>query len=186
LPDGYKAVGDVSVCGDGRHVVFRAVPGNNIWRVNPYAGGAVKLTGGLIDVNPACSPDGKSVLYASGPEQSSLWRVSIEGGDPTPLIQGEGFEALLSPKGRMIYYWTWEWEEHPVRTRVGRWVVISASDRTRLFALDVPALATIAIPPAWAPDESGLDYVVTSNGVSNIWRLPLGGGPPASTEATSS
>jgi Tol biopolymer transport system component len=27
--------------------------------------------------------------------------------------------------------------------------------------------------PVWAPDESGLDYVVTRNGVSNIWRQPL-------------
>ena len=32
--------------------------------------------------------------------------------------------------------------------------------------------------PVWAPDESGLDYVVTRNGVSNIWRQPLTGGPP--------
>ena len=179
LPDGFKAMGGVSVCGDGRHVVFQAVPGNNIWRVNPDVGGAFKLTSGPFDLNPACSPDGKSVVYASrGSEQSSLWRIPIEGGDPTPLIQGEGFEALLSPRGGKIYYWTWEWEEHPVRTRVGRWVVISSSDRTRLFAFDVPALATIGIPPAWAPDESGLDYVVTRNDVSNIWRVPLAGGPP--------
>jgi Tol biopolymer transport system component len=30
---------------------------------------------------------------------------------------------------------------------------------------------------AWAPDESGLDFIVTRNGVSNIWRVPLNGGP---------
>jgi Tol biopolymer transport system component len=30
----------------------------------------------------------------------------------------------------------------------------------------------------WAPDESGIDYVVTRNGVSNLWRQPLAGGPP--------
>jgi len=119
------------------------------------------------------------VLFASlASPRSSLWRISIEGGEPTPLLQGEAFEALLSPTGRMIYYWTFEWEEQPVRTRLGRWVVISASDRTRLFAFDVPAAATIGIAPVWAPDESGLDYVVTRNGVSNIWRLLRNGGPP--------
>ena len=64
LPDGHKAVGGVSACGDGRYVVFQAVPGNNIWRVTPNAGGAVKLTSGFIDSNPACSPDGKWVLYS--------------------------------------------------------------------------------------------------------------------------
>ena len=30
----------------------------------------------------------------------------------------------------------------------------------------------------WAPDESGLDYVVTQNGMSSIWRQPLSGGAP--------
>ncbi len=65
LPDGHKVVGGVSACGDGRYIVFQAVPGNNIWRVTPNAGGAVKLTSGFFDSNPACSPDGKWVVYSS-------------------------------------------------------------------------------------------------------------------------
>ena len=32
--------------------------------------------------------------------------------------------------------------------------------------------------PMWAPDGTGLDYVATRNGVSNIWRQPLSGSPP--------
>ena len=88
LPDGQKVVGGVSACGDGRYIVFQTVPGNNIWRVTPNAGGAVKLTSGFADSNPACSPDGKWVMYAStGTRPASLWRVPIEGGEPTPLVQ---------------------------------------------------------------------------------------------------
>ena len=184
LPDGHKAVGGVSVCGDGRYVVFQAVPGNNIWRVAPNAGGAVKLTSGTIDSNPACSPDGKWVSYSRSssyaspfPTGSSIFRVSIEGGQPTALIEGEAIGALPSPSGRMIFYSTFEWEERPVRTRVLRWIVMS-SDRTRLFQFNVPVDSTFGRPPIWAPDESGLDYVVTRNDVSNIWRQPLTGGPP--------
>ncbi len=56
---------------------------------------------------------------------------------------------------------------------------MSTGDRKRLFSLDMPGDATMGILPVWAPDESGLDYVVTRNGVSNIWRQPLTGGPPA-------
>ena len=84
--------GGVSACGDGRYVVFSAMPGKNIWRVAPNAGGAFKLTSGFIDFNPACSPDGKWVFYASRRNQTapvSIWRVSIEGGEPTPLGPGE-------------------------------------------------------------------------------------------------
>jgi Tol biopolymer transport system component len=30
----------------------------------------------------------------------------------------------------------------------------------------------------WAPDGRSLLYVDTPRGVSNVWRLPLAGGPP--------
>ncbi len=30
----------------------------------------------------------------------------------------------------------------------------------------------------WAPDGRGRDYVETKDGVGNIWRQPLAGGPP--------
>ena len=59
-----------------------------------------------------------------------------------------------------------------------RWIIISSADGKRLFALDAPPERTAGTPLAWAPDESGLDYVVTRNGVSNIWRLPLTGEAP--------
>ena len=178
LPDGHKAVGGVSVCGDGRYVVFQAVPGNNIWRVSPTAGGAVKLTSGLPTPILRVPLTESGCSYASlRPERSSLFRVSIDGGEPTPLVEGEAFGALPSPSGRMIFYSTFEWEERPVRTRLLRWIVMS-SDRTRLFQFNVPVDSTFGRPPNWAPDESGLDYVVTRSGVSNIWRQPLTGGPP--------
>jgi len=179
LPDGRKAVGSISACGDGRYVVFRAQPGNNIWRVRPDAGGAVRLTSGVNDFNPACSHDGKWVLYASvGPNRPSLWRVSIEGGKPTQLGR-DGYDVLPSPRGRMIYYSTDAVSEGADRNRPDRWVVVSSIDLTPLLDLDVPDDIS-PLPgtmPVWAPDESGLDYVVTRDGVSNIWRQPLSGAP---------
>jgi DNA-binding winged helix-turn-helix (wHTH) protein/Tol biopolymer transport system component len=183
VPEGRRVVGGVSACGDGRYVVFAATPGNNLWRVTPDAGGAVQLTNGSADFGPACSADGKSVVYASmRGDVASLWRISTEGGDPALLVQSHGgtFDALPSPRGGMIGYHAFEWDEQPVRIRRMRWIVISSADRTRLYTLNAPD-ATLGLPPipsAWAPDESGLDYVVTRNGVSNIWRLPLAGGPP--------
>jgi DNA-binding winged helix-turn-helix (wHTH) protein/Tol biopolymer transport system component len=174
VPDGQEVVGGVSACGDGRYVVYSARPGRNIWRVSPNGGGAVKLTTGFNDFNPACSPDGQWVTYASvEPDHVSLWRVSIEDGKPTPLHLFDSYDVLPSPRGRKIYYST-----DADRNRPDQWVVISSSDQTRLFAVDRPGDATIGIMPNWAPDESGLDYVVTRNGVSNIWRQPLTGGQP--------
>jgi Tol biopolymer transport system component len=180
-PEGQEATLGVSGCGDGRYVVFSAMPGKNIWRVAPDAGGgAVKLTNGFNDFNPACSPDGKWVLYVSREpttKWASLWQVSIEGGKPEPLNLF-GYDVLPSPTGRMIFYQT-DWvEEGADRNRPARWEVVSSSDRKRLFSVDASGDPAIGTSTRWAPDESGLDYVVTRNGVSNIWRQPLTGGPP--------
>lgn len=180
VPPGLEVTGPVSACGDGRYAVFSAMPGKNIWRVSPNAGSPVKLTSGFNDFNPACSLDGKWVFYASREPDSdyaSLWQVSIEGGKPTPLDVA-GYDVLPSPTGRMIFYQT-DWVEPGAdRNRPDRWEVMSSVDRTRLFAVDATGDGTIGMMTKWAPDESGLDYVVTRNGVSNIWRQPLTGGPP--------
>ncbi len=181
VPEGQEVTLGVSACGDGRFVVFSAMPGKNIWSVAPNGGGAVKLTSGFNDFNPACSPDGKSVLYASreteDTKQVSLWRVSIEGGKPEPLNL-VGYDVRPSPTGRMIYYSTDRLEEGADRNRPDRWEVIASSDQKRLFAFNATGDATIGMMTNWAPDESGLDFVVTRNDVSNIWRQPLTGGPP--------
>jgi Tol biopolymer transport system component len=188
VPDGQEVGGGVSACGDGRRVVFAALPGMNLWRVGlaPDAGGLHKLTAGLNDFNPACSRDGQWVFFASRePDHVSLWRVSIEGGTPTPLGPVSAYDVLPSPGGGMIYYATDELRESDrsttragTRIRQDRWVVISSSDQARLAELDVPRDITFGTLPNWTPDESGLDYVVTRNGMSNIWRQPLAGGPP--------
>jgi len=90
-----------------------------------------------------------------------------------------GYDVLPSPTVRMIFYQT-DWvEDGADRNRPDRWEVISSTDRTRLLAVDAGGDPTIGMNPKWAPDESGLDYVVTRNGVSNIWRQSLAGGPPA-------
>jgi Tol biopolymer transport system component len=68
-----------------------------------------------------------------------------------------------------------------VRSRRLRWLVISSADRSRMYTLNAPEgnfLGTPGLQPVWSPDESGLDYVVTRNGISNIWRQPLAGGSP--------
>ena len=178
VPDGHKVAGGVSACGDGRFVVFQAVPGRSIWRVAPESGGATQLTSGSVDTNPVCSPDGRSVLYSSLRQNDrAIWRIPIDGGEPERFTSNDGFDALPSPTGRLAYYSAFEWEEQPERERHLHWIVVSVADGKRLFTLERPADWTPGLMPAWAPDESGLDYIVTRKGVSNIWRLPLAGGP---------
>ena len=41
-----------------------------------------------------------------------------------------------------------------------------------------PGNAPPQVQYAWSPDSKALDYVATSKGVSNLWRLPIDGGKP--------
>jgi Tol biopolymer transport system component len=45
--------------------------------------------------------------------------------------------------------------------------------------LDLPRLSFTSAPGLrWTPDGRALTYIDTINGVSNIWSLPVDGGPP--------
>ena len=181
LPEGHKVDGGVSVCGDGRYVVFTALPGNNIWRLTPTAGAAKQLTSGSIDTNPACSADGRWVAFASRTEEArrpSARLIPIDGGEAVALVPGEIVDVLPSPRGGFISYATFEWEKHPVPLRHLRWVVIPGDGRDRVASIEVPDDNDVGTPFVWAPDESGLDYIATREGVSNIWRQPRTGGRP--------
>jgi len=178
LPEGQKVVSGVSVCGDGRYAVVQTAPGHSVWRVSLGSAAASQLTSGHIDAYPACSPDGRWVVYPSvRADTPSIWRVPVEGGEPTPMIEQQSLEALPSPGGRLLYYLGVEWDERPVRTRHLRWIVVSAVNGARVFSRDMPTASRLGVSPVWAPDESGLDYIFTRDGVSNIWRQPIAGGP---------
>jgi len=61
---------------------------------------------------------------------------------------------------------------------VGRKLVVIPQDGgppVRPFA--VPSGAT-GVRARWSPGGKGLQYVVTQNGVSNLWEQPLSGGKP--------
>lgn len=112
------------------------------------------------------------------PAHVSLWQVSIDGGKPAPLGLVNSYDVLPSPTGRMILYQTDRVDVGANRNQPDRWEIISSSDRKRLFEFAVAGETTIGVMTKWAPDESGMDYIVTRNGVSNIWRQLLTGGAP--------
>jgi Tol biopolymer transport system component/DNA-binding winged helix-turn-helix (wHTH) protein len=170
LTDQHKVVRGPSICGDGRYVVFESSRDGSIWRMGPDGSNPTRLTDGKLDHFPECSPDGKWVLYVSEHSgRHTLWRMPIDRRESIELMQKTSYEALLSPSGRLIYYFTHEPQP--------RWVVISANGGKRLYSFDTPVSAGF-FGPSWAPDERGLDYVSGRGGVSNIWRQPLDGGAP--------
>ena len=168
LADGHRVASGVSVCSDGRHAVFQSTPGYSVWRVGLDRIEAVRLTSGHIDSYPVCSADGQSVLYSSvRPSFPSIWRVAIDGGEPAQLIPQRALEALPSPTGRLIYHFGVEGDGQSAGSSQFKWIVVSLADGRRVFSRDAPVTARLGVSPVWAPDETGLDYVLTRDSVSN-------------------
>jgi eukaryotic-like serine/threonine-protein kinase len=171
-----------AACGEGRYLVYVARQGatSDVWRVDSVDGGnPTQITkmgsvGSGIRFKIACSPDGKWVAFlASNPSSaSSAWRVSTEGGTPTKLIDDVDRPRLaISPNGQMVAVHLWG----KTATSPSVLAAIPAQGGQPLYHFDAPpGMFNLA----WSPDGKSFHYILTREGVGNLWEQPLAGGAP--------
>ena len=160
-----------SVSPDGRYVLFTSNrSGNvNVWRMNIDGGNAKQLTDGNYDYASSCSPDGQWVVYVHQAScRPSLWKVSIDGGQPVQLTNENSGSPVFSPDGKLI---ACSYGNNKV-------AIIPADGGQPLKTFDIPTPFGLEPGFQWTPDARALTYVETRDGVSNIWSLPVAGGPP--------
>ena len=165
-----------TVTPDGRYIVFVSTrTGNsNIYRYDLASGEQKQLTSGLSEEFPEVSADGKWVIYASTEStKHTLWKVPIDGGKPVQLTDRLSTWPDVSPDGQKIACW---YRAEPGANWQIAIIPISGGDPEKVF--DVPPNADTPIPIRWMPDGSGVTFVATPNGVSNVWHQSLGGGAP--------
>jgi serine/threonine protein kinase len=164
-----------SVCGDGRHVVFDSARSGKqqIWRMDIDGSNLKQLT--PIGFQSSCSPDGQWVVYTNFVAGGfSIWKVPIDGGEPTAVINRNALIPALSPDGKLIasYYF----DEKPGLSKIA---IFPFAGGEPLKFFDFAQAVTSSSPSVrWLPDGSGLTYILTSGGVSNIWLQPIDGGDP--------
>jgi serine/threonine protein kinase/Tol biopolymer transport system component len=127
------------------------------------------------DNYPACTKDGSSVVFVreavDGPR--SLLRKSLVSGETVRLhdfVNADPILPTLSPDEKTILlivkHLSGEWD----------WETVSAKgDNTEKLNLGVEAKGIAAFK--WAPDGKSVLYAKNSNGVGNIWSVPITGGP---------
>ncbi len=170
---------------DGRYIVFssRQAGPNSIWRMDIDGGNQRLLTekGGA----PNISPDGRWVVYdVLGFGGNGVWKVSIDGGEPVQLTDHQSILPVVSPDGKSIAFLDREQENSPWRIAV---IPFEGGQPPKLLdvppgynTVGIPNPGGSAIPQAvhWLPDGRSLVYIVTRDGVSNIWSMPIAGGAP--------
>jgi eukaryotic-like serine/threonine-protein kinase len=179
-----RASWDPSVCGDGRYVVYSAYQEQKVgvWRMDADGSNPIRIADETVAMSPQCSPDGKWVIYLRGPSWTPM-RVIITGEKlPETLAQspatGVGDVLAFSPDGKQIAYIVSPAIENtgsPSASQPNQLKVIAFDTGFPLQQFDWPALAG---NPRWAPGGEAIDYVLTRNGVSNMWQQKLTGEPP--------
>ncbi|HMQ05297.1 MAG TPA: winged helix-turn-helix domain-containing protein [Pyrinomonadaceae bacterium] len=163
--------------GDGRYLVFSAPQGRNshIFRVNSDGTSLKQLTfGEASEIDSSLSNDGKWIVYDSYrrlPERSevSLWKLSIEGGDPVRLSKDDCAAPHFSPDDKLISCVVGEKE---IR-------LLSAVEGSLINSIVPHPQATLNFGARWSPDGRSLVYIVSEKGgISNLWLHPVDGKRP--------
>ena len=165
-----------AACGDGRYIVFpgyRTPEGVNVWRMDTGGGNLKQITTGAYNQSPVCSPDGQWVAYETLDKAGkSVMKIPVDGGTPVNLSNRLAEGAAISPDGKLVAFASSEGSGTGMRPL---FVVVPSAGG--------PPLYTIAANPRrdvrlrFTPDGKSLAYVVNDHGVSNIWTVPLAGGP---------
>ena len=166
----------VDVSSDGRYIVYTtAQAGGNdeVWRVNVDGTNAIPLArGDYFHHRPRVSPDGKWVVFGSFKTGTPLlWKVSIDGGEPTKVTD-LAFQALgFLPDGTKLYGEYFDDQISPARWRGA---IVSFDSGQLVKAFDPPDGANRAV----LPDEQTVIYNAKKSDVDNLWSRPIDGGEP--------
>jgi Tol biopolymer transport system component len=163
----------IEVSPDGRHIVFSIPIGEaqNIFRLDVESGERIQLTRGANqDWYPMYTPDGAWVVFTRLEEgRFVLWKVPAAGGEATRLTgEGSYLGMDVAQDGKTVLAGSGD-RPQVVLVRVADGGVEKVLDKPR--SLEWWRLR-------FSPDSRSLVYARTEAGVSNLWTLPLNGGPP--------
>ena len=160
---------------DGRTIAFISDRLDNkfrIWLMDADGRNLKKLTDGQVPGSKlSFTPDGQWIIFDSwySPEMG-LWKVSVQGGPPIKIMDGEFLDTAVSPDGKWLavgkYFnpQTGKYHMAIFPSAGGAPVKLFEPLRDKNFN--------------WTTDSQAITYVKTVGKVSNIWRQPINGDPP--------
>jgi len=163
---------------DGERIAFRSQrEGGGLYVMSRTGEAQRRVTSDGFD--PAWSPDGKHLVYAtatapvatSRPGLSQLRRVEVETGKVTNVTEDDAVNPAWSPNGRFIAYWGLGRTLGGPQTNSIRdiWVISEAGGPAWRATED----EAVDWSPMWNADGSFLYYVSNRGGSMNLWRIAM-------------
>jgi Tol biopolymer transport system component len=172
-----QPVSEPAAC--ARFIMFRVDhEDSSLVRIDLDGSHPTVLVQGGVD-SPTCSADGTSIFYYTFDPPQKIWRAPLQGGSPQYLADSLGDllgrTIAVSPDGKYLVYPYTQFGRVP--SEGWKLAVIPLDGGPPVHQFPVPSGAT-GVRVRWSPSGKGLQYVVTQNGVSNLWEQPLSGGKP--------
>jgi serine/threonine protein kinase len=179
-----------SACPKDGSFVFSVIDGAGhaaVWHGDADGVTLKPVTSGPEDERPSCSPDGKFVIYqAVSPAPVRIMKVAIGGGAPVAVSNQHLESPVISPDGRSFAASYEPGPDKPARLAI---VGIESGEVQNIYnlpqgaALGHQAGETVE----WTKDGRSLLFLVSKNGVGNIWAqtiVPPGKAPPPPRQIT--
>ncbi|MEW5918386.1 MAG: peptidase S9, partial [Gemmatimonadota bacterium] len=171
-PDGSKLAFVVFADGDNELTIFNVGSGRAERRIKPAGIGAI--------VDPAWSPDGRSIVF-SGMQGgiADLYQVTLESGAVTRLTNDRYAELQpsWSPDGRAIAFATDRGAPTDLETLTFGPMRLALMDVATRNVTLLPGFDGVRhINPHFSPDGRDLFFIADREGFSDVYRMSLGGG----------
>ena len=170
-------IGYASATADGRYILYHSDQSGTrqIWRMNADGSNPVQLTHGKGADHPAASPDSQWVVFTqqerAGDGKPTIWKVSINGGEPSRITNDFTVYPSVSPNGKMVACLY-----SPTTKDPGQPAVYSFPEGKLLKVF--PQVVRGAPYIRWSPDGQSLVYAENPIGAAMLWKQPLAGGAP--------
>jgi len=166
-----------AACGDGQHFVFSArnqSQGISVWRADIDGGNSKQITSGTLDIFPACSPDGKFIVYSDASGTGRVMRIGIDGGTPSQVTKEFMQSAQVSPDGQTVaaFY-------RPDPSKAAKIAIVGLEGGEIRSLYDVPVETVTEAGDGghkleWTKDGKNIIYAVSKEETPSIWAQPIG------------
>lgn len=163
-----------TVSPDGKQIAFitTRTGERQLYVVNVDDGHQMFVADADGERTPVFIANGSALIFVANAQGTPvLWRVRNGYGVPAQFTQFAALSPAVSPDEKSIACIL---PEPGTRGKLG---LLASVDGHLVKQFDVAAPLSGG-PIRWSPDGKALDYILTIDGVSNIWRQPIDGGSP--------
>ncbi|MBV9215982.1 MAG: PD40 domain-containing protein [Acidobacteria bacterium] len=161
---------------DQKQLVFAAEHDGkfNLWRIDIDGANLIRITDGDGEYYPQCTPDGQWIVYQSGGNYPTLWKMPASGGPGERITTSTASRPSVSPDGKLVAYHYLDSSFEKSRWGIG---IIDLESGQRVKRFDFPPTVVERLVK-WTRDGKAVAFLNSPGGIPNIWLQPMDGGDP--------